>query len=65
CIARYRDYCQEWENLGWRIDTAKLRADYDSTAYAIPSPARRDMKGWILPAVPLLKPVKPGPDPGA
>ncbi|MCC7258763.1 MAG: aromatic ring-hydroxylating dioxygenase subunit alpha [Gammaproteobacteria bacterium] len=53
CIARYREYCQEWERRGWRIDVKRLRADEDTVAYAIPSPSRRAHKGWVLPAVPL------------
>jgi len=53
-IARYREYCRDWEGRGWRIDVGKLRADRDTVAYAIPSPARRQHKGWVLPAVPLV-----------
>ena len=53
-IARYREYCGEWEERGWRIDVQKFRTDYDRVAYAIPSPARRQHKGWVLPAVPLV-----------
>ncbi len=53
-IGRYREYCEEWENRGWRIDVNKMRADYDEIAYAIPSPARRDSKGWVMPSIPLL-----------
>jgi hypothetical protein len=30
-----------------------MRADYDRVAYAIPSPARREVKGWVLAPVPL------------
>ncbi|MCK6371653.1 MAG: Rieske 2Fe-2S domain-containing protein [Gammaproteobacteria bacterium] len=55
-IARYREYCREWEQRGWRIDVQKFRADYERVAYAIPSPARREHKGWVLPAVPVLAP---------
>lgn len=53
-IGRYRDYCEEWEARGWRIDVGKMRADYDHVAYAIPSPARSRSRGWVLPAIPLL-----------
>jgi phenylpropionate dioxygenase-like ring-hydroxylating dioxygenase large terminal subunit len=53
-IGRYREFCRDWENRGWRIDVAKFRADYDRVAYAIPSPSRRQHKGWVLPAIPLL-----------
>ncbi len=53
-IARYREFCQDWEDRGWLIDVKKFRADYDSVAYAIPSPARSKAKGWVLPAVPTI-----------
>lgn len=53
-IARYREYISDWQARGWRIDVAKLRADRETVTYAIPSPARRERKGWVLPAVPLL-----------
>jgi hypothetical protein len=58
-IKRYREYCQDWEDNGWRLDINKIRADKDEVAYAIPSPARRRTKGWVMPAVPLLKGNKP------
>ena len=53
-IGRYREYCQEWEDRGWRIDVKKMREDEDRIAYAIPSPARRQAKGWVVPKVPLF-----------
>ncbi|MFO1355420.1 MAG: Rieske 2Fe-2S domain-containing protein [Gammaproteobacteria bacterium] len=53
-IARYRDYIRQWEERGWRIDITRLRADRDTVVHAIPSPARRERKGWVLPAVPLM-----------
>ncbi len=52
-IARYRDYLKDWEARGWRIDTARVERDRKRVAYAIPSPARREQKGWVLDAVPL------------
>lgn len=53
-IARYRELCRDWEQRGWRIDVRKLQADRGFVSYAIPSPARRESKGWVLPAVPLI-----------
>ena len=53
-IGRYREFCQQWEDKGWRLDVQKINADRDRIAYAIPSPARRENKGWVLPAVPCL-----------
>ncbi len=53
-IARYREFVKEWESRGWRIDVDKVERNDDKAAYAIPSPARRESKGWVLDAVPLL-----------
>ncbi len=53
-IARYREYCKDWEDRGWRIDVKKMREKYDRIAYAIPSPARCQAKDWVFPATPLL-----------
>jgi phenylpropionate dioxygenase-like ring-hydroxylating dioxygenase large terminal subunit len=50
-VARYRAFCKAWENKGWRIDRDRLAAD--GTAFAIPSPLRREIKGWVIDPVPL------------
>jgi phenylpropionate dioxygenase-like ring-hydroxylating dioxygenase large terminal subunit len=55
-ILRYREKLAEWEALGWRIDTDRLAAQGAGRAYAIPSPGRRERKGWVLDTVPLLAP---------
>ena len=56
CVARYRDFCKDWEARGWRIDSRQLASDASTIAYAIPSPARRQKpKGWVLPVAPLRK----------
>jgi phenylpropionate dioxygenase-like ring-hydroxylating dioxygenase large terminal subunit len=52
-IARYRDKLRIWENRGWRIDMDTVNRNRLKVAYAIPSPARREFKGWVLEAVPL------------
>lgn len=57
-IGRYREKLAAWEQRGWRIDSEALRRKDSSVAYAIPSPARRNTKGWILDTVPLLKPAE-------
>ena len=54
CILMYREKLKEWENNGWRIDMDTVHAHQGKVAYAIPSPARREEKGWVLDAVPLL-----------
>ena len=53
-IARYRERLKEWEAKGWRIDVDEVRRNENKVAYAIPSPARRDSKGWALDPIPLL-----------
>ncbi len=57
-ILRYRGKLKEWEALGWRIDTDKIETAGRAVAYAIPSPARRDAKNWVLDAIPLVPAVK-------
>ena len=52
CIARYRQYCREWDARGWRIDPAGPRRDRG--IFAIPSPSRRRVKGWVIDPVPML-----------
>jgi len=54
-IMHYREQLKEWERSGWRIDVAKLNALRGNEAVAIPCPARRTEKNWILPEVPLVK----------
>jgi len=52
--ARYREFCRDWEARGWRMDTARIAEEKGRVAYAIPSPARRHHKGWVMDPVPLL-----------
>ena len=54
-IKRYRDLLDDWENKGWRINTEEVRKNQKTHAYAIPSPARRRSKGWVLDSIPLIK----------
>jgi len=53
-VLRYREYLKDWEGKGWRIDLKKLAAMRGDTAVAIPSPARRTTKGWILDEIPMI-----------
>jgi phenylpropionate dioxygenase-like ring-hydroxylating dioxygenase large terminal subunit len=53
-IARFREFCKQWEARGWRIDMDKVAATRGRTAYAIPSPERRTSKGWVIDPVPLI-----------
>jgi len=55
-IGLYRDKLDEWDRQGWRIDAEavnRARAKGD-LVFAIPGPARREQKGWVLDPVPLI-----------
>ena len=53
-VAKYRDKLKAWEDRGWRIDMDEVNRNRKKVAYAIPSPARRQHKGWVLDSVPLI-----------
>ncbi len=55
-IAHYRELIKKWEDRGWRIDSDQINRTLGKVAYAIPSPARRETKGWVLDPIPLHKP---------
>jgi phenylpropionate dioxygenase-like ring-hydroxylating dioxygenase large terminal subunit len=54
CIGKYREKLDSWEQRGWRIDSAEVKQNKNRVAYAIPSPARSDAKGWVLDPIPLV-----------
>ncbi|MBL8645005.1 MAG: aromatic ring-hydroxylating dioxygenase subunit alpha [Rhodospirillaceae bacterium] len=54
-IARYRQYTKEWNTKGWRIDIDAVERDAGRVVYAIPSPARRETKGWVMDTVPVVQ----------
>ena len=60
-IVQYREKLQEFSNRGWRIDTAAVRQSIErgDVIYAIPCPARRETRSWVLDAVPLIAPSDP------
>lgn len=53
-IGQYRRHLAEWEGLGWRLDLGALKANAGDIAYAIPCPARRTEKNWVLDAAPVV-----------
>jgi hypothetical protein len=55
CILMYREALKEWQDNGWKIDTDTVAANEKRVAYAVPSPARREQKGWVLDPIPLKK----------
>ena len=60
-IFRYRDFLQMWDDRGWRIDWKELQDQRGDIAFAIPCPARRTEKNWVLDAVPLVEAPKKKP----
>ena len=53
-ILMYREKLREWTAKGWRIDTEEVERSRSSVVFAIPGPARRAQKGWVLDSVPLI-----------
>ena len=53
-ILDYRAKQKEWAARGWKIDLEEVERNARRVAYAIPSPARRTTKGWVLDTVPLI-----------
>lgn len=55
-VVAYREWLEKFDEAGWRIDWAALQErNGKDTAFAIPSPARRESKNWVVEAVPLMK----------
>ena len=54
-IFAYRDYLKKWDDMGWRIDWQEFRRLQGDVAMAVPCPARRTEKNWILDTVPLVQ----------
>jgi hypothetical protein len=57
-IIQYRDMLDSFEHRGWKIDLDAVNAAHakGDVIHAIPSPARRTDKGWVLDPVPLVPP---------
>jgi phenylpropionate dioxygenase-like ring-hydroxylating dioxygenase large terminal subunit len=53
-IGQYRRHLDEWERRGWRLDLKALKAGAGDVAWAIPCPARRTEKNWVLDPAPLV-----------
>lgn len=55
-VVAYREWLTKFDNAGWRIDIEEFkRRNGKDTAFAIPSPARRESKNWVLEPVPLVR----------
>ncbi|NND53461.1 MAG: aromatic ring-hydroxylating dioxygenase subunit alpha [Gammaproteobacteria bacterium] len=54
-IVAYREWLTKFDDAGWRVDIDEFnRRNGKATAFAIPSPARRESKNWVVEAVPLV-----------
>ena len=53
-IFHYRDFLKQWDDNGWCIDWKELQEKRGDIAFAIPCPARRTEKNWVLDPVPLV-----------
>jgi phenylpropionate dioxygenase-like ring-hydroxylating dioxygenase large terminal subunit len=58
-VVRYRQFLQEFEDRGWRIDRRAFREQAGDAAMAIPSPERRTSKNWVLDELPLMSAAAP------
>ncbi len=58
CIVEYREKLDDFTGRGWRIDMMQLKAAHarGNVTYAIPSPARRETRAWVLDTTPLVPP---------
>jgi phenylpropionate dioxygenase-like ring-hydroxylating dioxygenase large terminal subunit len=54
CILMYREALRKWDTKGWRIDIDAVEQNSGKVAYAVPSPARRRKKGWVVDSIPLI-----------
>jgi hypothetical protein len=52
-LLRYREFLADWDSRGWRIDSKRLQDERLGTAFAIPSPGRRESGNWVLDPIPL------------
>ncbi|MCU0759880.1 MAG: aromatic ring-hydroxylating dioxygenase subunit alpha [Steroidobacteraceae bacterium] len=55
-VVAYRQWLAKFDDLGWRIDWDEFqRRNNKTTAFAIPSPRRREEGNWVIEPVPLVK----------
>ncbi|MEZ5458943.1 MAG: aromatic ring-hydroxylating dioxygenase subunit alpha [Steroidobacteraceae bacterium] len=54
-VAAYRQWLAKFDDKGWRIDWDEfMRRNDKNTAFAIPSPRRREEGNWVIETVPLI-----------
>ena len=55
-VVAYSEWLARFDDAGWRIDLDEFnRRNGGDTAFAIPSPARRESKNWVVESIPLVK----------
>jgi len=54
-VLKYREFLGNWDERGWRVDWEELQKKRGDIAFAIPCPARRTEKNWVLDTVPLVE----------
>jgi len=55
-VVSYREWLNKFDEAGWRVDIDELnRRNGKDTAFAIPSPGRRESKNWVIEAIPLVR----------
>lgn len=55
-LVRYREYLRTWDANGWRIDSTQVTLTKNKVAYAVPSPGRHTVKGWVIDSIPTETP---------
>jgi len=54
-LMNYRERLTDWQARGWRMDVEAIARNRARTAYAIPSPARREYEQeWAITPVPMI-----------
>ena len=54
-VVAYRQWLAKFDDKGWRIDWDEfIRRNNKTTAFAIPSPRRREGENFVVEAVPLI-----------
>ncbi len=54
-VVAYREWLAKFDDRGWRIDWDEFtRRNGKDTAFAIPSPRRRETGNWVLEPVPMV-----------
>jgi phenylpropionate dioxygenase-like ring-hydroxylating dioxygenase large terminal subunit len=53
-VAAYREWLAKFDDRGWRTDWETFQRRTKNTAFAIPSPRRREGGSWVVEAVPLV-----------